>query len=46
MSEQTPRYVPTPEELESDSWAACYGQTVITVLIVTPPSEEPVHEHH
>ncbi len=29
------RYVPTPEELEGNSWQACYGQPV-----VIPPPEE------
>jgi hypothetical protein len=36
MDEQQEPYVPTPEELQGESWAYCYGQQVV----IPPPQEE------
>ena len=38
-----PDYKPTAEELQGESWAACYGQPVI---VLPPEPIEPDHEHH
>lgn len=40
------KYVPTPEEVASNSWTACYASFSFPLVPLKPPSEESDHEHH
>lgn len=41
-NEPTPKYVPTDEEIQGDSWAYCYGESA---FIPSPVVQEQPDEH-